>query len=293
MAEKKTILVTGSNGQLGSELKELVPLYPDFEFVFLTRDELPLSNIAAIEKTITTYNPQYVINCAAYTAVDKAETEREEAFKVNAEAVGELAKVCAEIGARFIHISTDYVFDGSQKLPLTENDPVAPINVYGESKLAGEEAALKNNREAIIIRTSWVYSFYGKNFVKTMMRLMAEKESISVVNDQWGSPTYAADLAKAILKIIESANWHPGIFHFSNEGVITWFEFAKEIGAQLKTSCSIQTTTTANFSTPAKRPFYSVMDKSKIGQVYSITPKPWKESLQECLQKLQQNIGFH
>ncbi|RYZ29864.1 MAG: dTDP-4-dehydrorhamnose reductase [Chitinophagaceae bacterium] len=293
MAGKQTILVTGSNGQLGSELKELASLYPDFEFAFLTRDELPLGIISTIANTITAYNPQYVINCAAYTAVDKAESEREETFKVNAESVGEMARICAEIGAKFIHISTDYVFDGNRKSPLKEDDSVSPINVYGESKLAGEEAALKNNPHTIIIRTSWVYSFYGKNFVKTMMRLMAEKDSISVVNDQWGSPTYAADLAKAILKIIESGNGHSGIFHFSNDGIITWFEFAKEIGAQLQTSCTIQPTTTANFPTPAKRPFYSVMDKSKISQLYSITPRPWKESLQECLQKLKSNIGFH
>ena len=288
MAATQTILVTGSNGQLGSELKELAPLHPNFHFVFLTRNELPLSNVAAIKDAVTAYNPQYVINCAAYTAVDKAESERDEAFTINAEAVGELAKVCAGIGARFIHISTDYVFDGNRKTPLKEDDSVCPINVYGESKLAGEVAALKNNPASIIIRTSWVYSYYGKNFVKTMMRLMAEKESISVVNDQWGSPTYAADLAKAILQMIESGAWHPGVFHFSNEGVITWYDFAKEIGAQLQTSFVIQTTTTADFPTPAKRPLYSVMDKSKISQLYHIKLRPWKESLQECLQKLKQ-----
>ena len=293
MAEKQTILVTGSNGQLGSELKELAPFYPGFEFVFLTRNELPLSDIAAIKKTVEAFSPQYIVNCAAYTAVDKAESERDQAFKVNAEAVGELAKVGAQIGAKFIHISTDYVFDGSRKLPLKEEDSVRPINVYGESKLAGEQAALSNNPDAIIIRTSWVYSFYGKNFVKTMMRLMAEKESISVVNDQWGSPTYAADLAKAILQIIEWGTWYPGIYHFSNEGVITWFEFAGEIASQLQTACTVQPTTTANFPTPAKRPLYSVMDKSKISERYHISAKPWKESLQECLQKLKENVSFH
>jgi dTDP-4-dehydrorhamnose reductase len=293
MLSKQTILVTGSNGQLGSELKELAPLYTAFEFVFLTRNELTLSDDSDIRKIIAAYTPQYVINCGAYTAVDKAESEREEAFQVNAKSVGILAKACSETGAKFIHISTDYVFDGTRQMPLKEDDSVNPINVYGESKLAGERAALNNNRDSIIIRTSWVYSFYGKNFVKTMIRLMAEKETISVVNDQWGSPTYAADLAKAILQIIQADNWYPGIYHFSNEGVITWYEFAKEIGSLLQTSCTIQPTTTANFPTPAKRPLYSVMDKSKIQQQYSIGLKQWQESLQECLRKLKENASFH
>ena len=293
MAEKQLILVTGSSGQLGSELKELAPFHPHFEFVFLTRNELPLTEPASIKKIVSVYKPNFVINCAAYTAVDKAESEKEEAFTVNAKSVGQLAEVCKELGAGFIHVSTDYVFDGSRKAPLKEDDSVSPINVYGESKLAGEEAALKTNPASIIIRTSWVYSFYGKNFVKTMMRLMAEKESIAVVNDQWGSPTYAADLAKAILQIVEAETWQPGIFHFSNEGVITWFEFAKEIALQLRTSCTVQATTTANFPTPARRPLYSVMDKTKISRVYGITPRPWKESLQNCLQKLKKNASLH
>lgn len=293
MAGKQMILVTGSNGQLGSELKELAPFYPAFSFVFLTRNELPLNDNDFIKKTIARLKPQYVVNCAAYTAVDKAESEREEAFQVNAKAVGAMAEACAETGAKFIHISTDYVFDGSRQTPLKEEDAVSPINVYGESKLAGEVAALQNNPDSIIIRTSWVYSFYGKNFVKTMMRLMSEKESISVVADQWGSPTYAADLAKAILQIIQSQNRHPGIYHFSNEGVITWFEFAREIGSLLQTSCAIQPTTTANFPTPAKRPLYSAMEKSKIRQHYNINLKQWKESLQDCIRKLQENAGFH
>ncbi|HEX8314201.1 MAG TPA: dTDP-4-dehydrorhamnose reductase, partial [Flavisolibacter sp.] len=246
-----------------------------------------------VRKTILRYHPAYVINCAAYTAVDKAESEREEAFQVNASAVGVMAEACTETGARFIHISTDYVFDGTRQTPLKEEDSVNPINVYGESKRAGEEAALEANPDSVVIRTSWVYSFHGKNFVKTMIRLMTEKESISVVNDQWGSPTYAADLAKAILTIIQSSGWHPGIYHFSNEGVITWFEFAKEIGAQIQTSCNILPTITANFPTPAKRPLYSAMDKSKIQQLYSVELRHWKESLRECIQKLRANSSFH
>lgn len=287
MANSKKIIVTGSNGQLGSELKELAAVHPSFTFVFLTRNEMPLDDNAAIQRTLQQQQPDYVINCAAYTAVDKAESEREEAFQVNALAVEAMAKACAETGAKFIHISTDYVFDGTSRLPLKEEDAVAPINVYGESKLAGEEKAMAANPESVIIRTSWVYSFYGKNFVKTMMRLMSEKERISVVNDQWGSPTYAADLANAILQIIVSPQWQAGIFHFSNDGVITWFDFAKEIGRLLQTACDIQPTSTDNFPTPARRPAYSVMDKSKIHQLYGIQLKPWQASLHQCLKRLQ------
>ena len=293
MSVKEKILVTGSNGQLGSELKELAPSYPAYEFIFLTRNELPLDNDDSLKEVIRSHQPNYIINCAAYTAVDKAESEKELAFQVNAKAVGSMAQVCTEMGARFIHISTDYVFDGNRRTPLKEDDSVSPVNFYGESKLAGEKLAQKNNPHSIIIRTSWVYSFYGKNFVKTMMRLMAEKESISVVNDQWGSPTYAANLAQAIIQIIETKTWQPGIYHFSDEGVITWFEFAREIGSLVQTSCVIQPTTTANFPTPAKRPLYSVMVKDKIRQNYSIVPRPWKESLQECIHKIKENITFH
>ncbi len=286
MPAVKTILVTGANGQLGNELRDLAPLHREYVFTFLDRLGLLLTDNESIRTVIENIKPSFVINCAAYTAVDKAESEKEEAFQINAIAVGVMAKACATIGARFIHISTDYVFDGTSQHPLKEDDAVSPVNFYGESKLAGEEAALKNNPDSIIIRTSWVYSFYGKNFVKTMMRLMAEKESINVVADQCGSPTYAADLAEAILKIIEASVWQPGIYHFSNEGVITWFDFAKEIDLLVHSSCNIQPTTTANFPTPAKRPLYSVMDKSKIQQAYGIVLKPWKESLLRCMQKL-------
>ena len=288
----KKILVTGSSGQLGSELQELASRFPQYNFLFLTRHELSLDDKNALEKTVLENRPDFVINCAAYTAVDKAETEREQAFRINETAVGALASACAKIGAKFIHISTDYVFDDNRQTPFKEDDAVNPINVYGESKLAGEQAALQNNPQSIVIRTSWVYSSYGKNFVKTMMRLMSEKQSISVVHDQWGSPTYAADLAKAILRIIDSREWKPGIYHFSNEGVISWFDFAKEIGSLIQTNCEILPTTTANFPTPAKRPAYSVMDKSKIQQQYKIALRPWKESLSKCIHKMQNSAAI-
>ena len=282
----KKLLVTGSNGQLGSELKELSKLYPSWTFIFLTRTELPLHDEAAIEKAIVHHNPNYLINCAAYTAVDKAETEKDEAFQINGMAVGVMAKLCAAHQIRFIHISTDYVFDGTSQIPLIEDDKVHPVNVYGDSKLAGEEAAFRQNLESLVIRTSWVYSFYGKNFVKTMMRLLGERESLNVVGDQWGSPTYAADLAAAILQIIQQDGWHPGIYHFSNDGVISWAQFAQEIARLIDASCEVISIPTEAYPTLARRPLFSVMDKTKISRQFGITLKPWQQSLQVCLQKL-------
>ena len=290
---KPIILVTGSTGQLGSELQELAPQYPQYKFCFFSRSQLAIENKEEVERAFALLRPQYVINCAAYTAVDKAETEKEQALAVNATAVGQLANASKRFGARFIHLSTDYVFDGNSREPLKEDSPVAPVNFYGETKLRGEQEAVKENPDSIILRTSWVYSAFGKNFVKTMLRLMAEKESISVVADQWGSPTYAADLAKAILHIIESRSWHPGIYHYSNEGVISWAQFAEAIGTLTNSTCKVAFISTEQYPTPARRPAYSVMDKSKIAAVYHLPIRPWKESLQECLQKLQQNAASH
>lgn len=286
MTTSPVILVTGSNGQLGSELRELAPRFPLYDFRFYSRLELAIERAEEVEKTFASLKPQYVINCAAYTAVDKAEAEKEQSLAVNATAVGILAKAAKDFGARFIHVSTDYVFDGNSKEPLSEEHPVSPVNFYGETKLKGEQQALKENDESIIIRTSWVYSYYGKNFVKTMLRLMAERENVSVVADQYGSPTYAADLAEAILQIINSGNWKPGIYHYSNEGVISWADLAAEIAAQTNSTCKVTYISTDQYPTPAKRPAYSVMDKTKIKDTYHITPMQWKESLQRCLQKL-------
>jgi dTDP-4-dehydrorhamnose reductase len=251
---------------------------------------LPLSDQSAVEKVFQEYEPAYVINCAAYTAVDKAESEKEQANEINGRAVGALATMCKLFGTRLIHISTDYVFNGTASSPLKENDAVDPVNTYGASKLLGEQLALQNNPDTIIIRTSWVYSFYGKNFVKTMIRLMHEKESISVVNDQTGSPTYAADLAAAIMQIISSSKWQGGIYNFSNEGVISWFDFANEIKRLTGSSCHINAVSTLQFPTPAKRPKYSVLDKAKIRATFFIQPKDWKESLKVCIGKLDANI---
>ncbi len=286
MQPLKKILITGSTGQLGSELKDLASSYPDYDFHFLTRTELPLNDNEVIRKTIVQVQPHYLINCAAYTAVDKAETEKAEALQINGTAVGAIAEACAQKGIKFIHISTDYVFDGASKKPLKEDNDVSPINYYGESKLAGEQLAIQKNPDTIIIRTSWVYSFYGKNFVKTMMRLMREKEAINVVSDQIGSPTYAADFAEAIMQIITAPVWYPGIYHFSNEGVISWADFAQEIKTLIHSSCNVNSITTEQFPTPAKRPAYSVMDKSKITGAYGVQLQPWKLSLKACVEKL-------
>lgn len=281
-----TIIVSGSNGQLGCELKELASAYPQFEFVFFGRNQLSIDNKELIEQVLEQYQPAYFINCAAYTAVDKAESEIKSANEINGTAVGDLATACKNSGTKLIHISTDYVFNGNGRTPLKETDEVDPVNAYGASKLLGERAALQNNPKSIILRTSWVYSFYGKNFVKTMIRLMNEKESIGVVNDQVGSPTYAADLAEAIMQIIVLGKWEAGIYNFSNEGNITWFEFANEIKRLTGSNCVINPLTTEQFPTAAKRPKYSVLDKTKIQSTFSIELKNWKESLRICVAKL-------
>jgi len=288
MSDAITILVSGSNGQLGSELQEIASQFKDYRFVFLSRTELSIADSNALEKQFVIRQPSYFINCAAYTAVDKAEEEKELAGEINGRAVGAIAALCNKFNCRLIHISTDYVFNGQAKSPLKEDDPVDPVNAYGETKLMGERLAMQNT-DTIIIRTSWVYSNYGKNFVKTMKRLMGEKDSVSVVSDQVGSPTYAADLAEAIMDIITSEKWEPGIYNYSNSGVISWFEFACEIKNLIHSRCEVLPISTAQFPTPAKRPAYSVLDKSKIKNIYNITARDWKESLIKCMNKFEAN----
>lgn len=277
---------------MGKELKDLCSSLPQFEFVFLSKEDLPIHNFELVRVFFDSVKPVYCINCAAYTAVDKAEAEKELAFQVNGEAVGILAAVSKKHNTRFIHISTDYVFNGEATYPYTENFPTDPINVYGASKLEGEKQAAELDPGCIIIRTSWVYSSYGKNFVKTMIRLMNEKDEIRVVNDQVGSPTYAADLAEAILFIINNAEkvagkWIPGIYNFSNEGIISWFEFAEAIREYIKSNCAIKPISTSDYTTPAKRPVYSVLDKTKIRETFGIELKDWKASLRVCIEKIQ------
>lgn len=284
---KPTILVTGANGQLGKEIRQLEEAYTGFNFVFLSREDLPIHHFELTRSTFEAYQPAFCINCAAYTAVDKAETEKDLAYQVNAEAVGVLAAVCKERGCGFIHVSTDYVFDGNGTQPYKTTDATNPQSVYGETKLEGERQALQLNPQSIIIRTSWVYSEFGKNFVKTMMRLMGEKTEIGVVNDQVGSPTYAADLANAILQIIASGKWQAGIYHFSNQGIISWFDLAVAIRDIIGSSCKVNPIPTAAYPTPARRPGYSAMDTSLIAQNYGIEAQPWKQRLQACIDRLQ------
>lgn len=286
MKKEPVILVTGANGQLGKELKQLETAFPDFKFIFLSREDLPIHHFELVRNFFKGYQPQYLVNCAAYTAVDRAESEKEIAFQVNGESVGVLAAICKEYQTRFIHISTDYVFDGNAKLPYTPESPTHPQSVYGASKLQGEEQAALYNPESLVIRTSWVFSEFGKNFVKTIFRLLSEREDLYVVNDQLGSPTYAADLARAILDIIASGKWVPGIYHYCNEGATSWYDFAVAIREFTGSNCRIHPVSTAQYPTPAKRPAYSVLDTSKIRETYSIHPRNWKDSLAACLSRL-------
>jgi dTDP-4-dehydrorhamnose reductase len=279
----KKILVTGANGQLGSELRELSVHYSQFKWVFADRSVLDLSDLNSITKVLNSLQPQIIINCAAYTAVDKAETEIQLADVLNHQAVGVMAQWSASHTCRLIHISTDYVFDGNSSTALDEEAPTAPINVYGQTKLAGEQACLRENPEAIIIRTSWVYSRFGNNFVKTMSRLMQERDSLNVVNDQIGSPTYAADLAQAIMIIITHAHWQAGIYNFSNEGTISWYEFALAIQEISGFDCLVSGIPSSDYPTPAKRPHYSLLDKSKIATTFGVVVPGYRESLEQCM----------
>lgn len=288
MVVKQKILVTGANGQLGKELQTLAEQFVIFDFIFLTREDLSIHDKTAVDAVFDQYVPQYCINCAAYTAVDKAETDRENAFLVNAEGTANLAAASKKYNTRFIHISTDYVFDGNGTSPYAVDAPTGPQSVYGASKLEGERKAQANNDQSMIIRTSWVYSEFGKNFVKTMLRLMSEKPEINVVSDQVGSPTYAADLAKAIMQIISSGDWHAGIYHYSNTGITSWFGFASAIREISNSNCIVNPIPGSAYPTPAKRPSYSAMDLSKIGEVYGIRPPEWKESLRICISALSQ-----
>lgn len=282
------ILVTGANGQLGTEIRMLAAAWPQHRFFFASHAEVDIADAQQVEKCFDDFKPHYCINCAAYTAVDKAETEPENAFQINAVAVKNLALACTKHQAKFLHISTDYVFNGQGDEPYKEAHATGPVSVYGKTKLQGETEARSANSDVIIIRTSWVYSAYGNNFVKTMLRLMQSKREIGVVADQWGSPTYAADLAEALLHIINSGKWERGIYHFSNSGAITWFDFAQAIKEDAHFDCTIKAITTADYPTPAARPAYSVMNTEKIQAMYGIRLKNWNESLQVCLQKIKQ-----
>ncbi len=280
------VLVTGANGQLGKCLQDVAPNYADAAFHFFDRETLPLNEFELVKNVVAEVKPHIIINAAAYTAVDKAETEKEQAFLINGAAVGNLAFAAKSCGARFVHVSTDYVFNGLGTKPYGENDLVSPINAYGASKLEGEKLALENCQQTAVVRTSWVYGKHGNNFVKTMLRLMATKESIGVVSDQIGCPTYAPDLAEALMEIATASNFEAGIFHFSNSGPISWHQFATEIARLSGSKCVVNPIPTSAFPTPAKRPGYSVMSNEKIGKTYGIVQQQWQHSLEKCLKEL-------
>ncbi|HET6255162.1 MAG TPA: dTDP-4-dehydrorhamnose reductase [Puia sp.] len=281
------IFVTGANGQLGRELRAFAGLRQDFEFFFFDRATLPVEDPDASQAFLAREKPQWLINCAGYTAVDKAESEKETAFEINGDAPGYLAAACRNNNTRLIHISTDYVFDGSSATPLKETDPTGPINSYGASKLEGERQALQQYPDGtVVIRTSWVYSEFGNNFVKTMIRLMRERPAINVVSDQIGSPTYAADLAATIVHIAGYPTFTPGLFHYSNEGRISWYEFAVAIRDAIGSPCTVNPIPTSQYPTPAKRPHYSLLDKTRIRDTWQLTIPDWRPSLLTCLRKL-------
>lgn len=278
------VLVTGSNGQLGSEIRELANNY-DYTFFFTDRNSLDISNESAIREFINTNSINIIINCAAYTAVDYAESDEVNANKINHLAVKSLASISKEKNIKLIHVSTDYVFNGNNYKPYAEDDITNPNGVYGKTKLDGEVAIKEiNPKNSIIIRTSWVYSSFGANFVKTMLRLGREKNSLGVIFDQVGTPTYARDLAKVILDILPNINnQRIEIYNYSNEGVLSWYDFSKEIMRMAKIDCIINPIETKAYPTPATRPHYSLLNKSKIKEAFNISIPFWKDSLDECL----------
>lgn len=280
------ILVTGKNGQLGSELQELAYHNSEHQFIFVDREEMDLSNSKEIIKVLDLEKPQIIINAGAYTAVDKAESETELCDLVNHKAIETIGNWAFKNEAKVIHISTDYVFDGKSEIPLKESDLTDPINVYGLTKQKGEKALIDSKASYVIIRTAWVYSTYGANFVKTMIRLMNERDEVGVVSDQIGTPTYARDLADTIIKIVKSENFISGVFHYSNEGEISWFDFAVAIKNLKGFKTLVNPISSSSFPTPAKRPSFSLLDKTKIKQTYDILVPNWEESLEIMINKL-------
>ena len=275
----KKILITGGNGQLGQCFQKLEPNFPEFEFLFVDLDALDITNEVQVDAFFYDFKPDFCVNAAAYTAVDLAETEREKAFEINAVAVSYLANACAENNTVLIQISTDYVFDGFTNLCYDEDDCTNPESVYGESKRQGEIAALEENPQTVVIRTSWLYSEFNKNFMKTMLHLFSHKEEMNIVDDQFGQPTNANDLADAVMKIITSEKIVPGIFHFSNYPETTWFHFAQKIAELSGSKIKLNPITTAGFPTPAKRPTRSTMCLDKIEKTYRIELQHWENSL--------------
>ena len=285
------ILVTGSNGQLGSEIKDLVTNYKDFNFFFRDLPELNICDAEALNTFIFNQNIYAVINCAAYTAVDQAEEDVEIAEQVNSIGVLNLVNALKKVNGKLIHISTDYVFDGNHFSTYKESDPVSPVGVYGETKRAGELAVINSAIDSIVIRTSWLYSPYGNNFVKTMLRLGSEKENLGVIFDQVGTPTYARDLAKTCLEILcenssKNISKNGNLYHYSNEGVTSWYDFAISIMELGGVNCKVKPIQTKDYPTLAKRPHFSVLNKTKIKKDFDIEIPYWRDSLKECIEKI-------
>ena len=278
------VLVTGANGQLGQSLQFIAKNYPKLHFVFCSSSDLDITNLESCQAVFLKIKPNYCINAAAYTAVDKAESETEKANLINVIGPKNLAVVCKEFSSVLLHISTDFVFDGSKNIPYNETDIPNPTGVYGQTKLDGEKAIQAVFENYYIIRTSWVYSQFGNNFMKTMLRLASERDSISVVNDQIGTPTNAVDLAEALIQIIltdkqQTTNDNFGVYNFSNEGQCSWYDFAKEIFKINKIEIDLKPIPTSSFPTPAKRPKYSVLDKTKIKSTFGLVINKWEEAL--------------
>jgi len=288
---QKNILVTGANGQLGNEIRRIAAQHENnFRFFFTDVAELDITDLAAIDSFMKENNINYIVNCAAYTAVDKAEDDVELCYKINRDAAANLGKAATGNNAKVIHISTDYVYDGTGSKPYVESDAVNPQSVYGKSKLDGENELMKACPNSVVIRTAWLYSIFGNNFVKTMMRLGKERDTLNVVADQTGTPTNAADLAQAIIHILdfsEANEFKPGVYHYSDEGITTWYDFTLAIHKDAGiTTCKVNPITTDQYPAKAARPQYSVLDKTKIKSTFNLSIPKWEESLNNCIKEL-------
>lgn len=285
-----TILITGANGQLGNELRIALQAYPSLSPIFTDVNDMDITSPDEVDAFFNQHHPHFVVNCAAFTAVDAAEDQPDLCRRINAEAVEILAKAAKRYQAKMIHVSTDYVFSGDACEPYTEDIPTSPRSVYGSTKLEGEQRLQACLSDAVIIRTAWLYSPFGKNFVKTMLALGRTKDSLKVIFDQIGSPTYAKDLAEGILTVVTAPQWHAGIYHFSNEGVISWYDFTKAIHRLAGiTTCEVMPCTTNEYPTKAARPHYSVLNKTKFKSTFHTTIPYWEDSLKECIQRIENN----
>jgi dTDP-4-dehydrorhamnose reductase len=285
----KTILVTGCHGQLGNEMQLAAKRFPAFQYIYTDVEELDICDKKALNDFVKANNVDILVNCAAYTNVDKAEDDVELCYKINRDAVRNIGEVAKDNKLKVVHVSTDYVFDGTSYLPYTEDMPVCPATVYGKSKLEGEKALLENCDQVVILRTAWLYSSFGNNFVKTMMKKGVEQHSLTVIFDQVGTPTYAADLADSILKILSNVTFIPGIYHFSDEGVCSWYDFTKSIHRIAGITCDVRPIEAKEYPAKTPRPHYSVLNKTKIKSTYGIIIPYWEDSLEKCIKILQNN----